>query len=146
MTVIFHFADPKREIKFTLQRDDFDRHQALFFEQLEPLKLSDILFELDVLSVSDHDNIEENPSRRRRIEILLSCLKTNSENLDYFIYALQQCKEELVLEKLENREFGEEPTEGNIFNVCVILVMLLITGTTNAMNRKRKYVFDPPIQ
>ena len=102
-----------------MQRGDLDRHQALFFEQLEPLKLSDILFELDVLSVSDHDNIEENPSRKRRIEILLSCLK-NSENLDYFVYALQLCKEELVLEKLEKREFGEEPTEGNIFNVCVI--------------------------
>ena len=146
MTIIFHFPDPKREINFTLQRDDLDRHQALFIEQLEPLKLSDILFELDVLTVSDHDNIEEHPSRRRKIEILLSCLKTNSENLDYFVYALQQCKQELVLEKLEKREFGEEPTEGNIFNVCVILVMILIIHVPNAMNSKRKYVFDPPIQ
>ena len=120
MTIIFHFPDPKREITFTLQRDDLDRHQALFFEQLEPLELSDILFELDVLTVGDHDNIEENQSRKRRIEILLSCLKRNSENLDYFLYALQQCNAELVLEKLEKREFGEEPTEGNIFNVCVI--------------------------
>ena len=120
MTIIFHFPDPKREITFTLQRDDLDRHQALFFEQLEPMELSDILFELGVLTVSDHDNIEERPSRRRKFEILLSCLKTNSENLDYFVYALQLCKEELVLEKLEKREFGEEPTEGNIFNVCVI--------------------------
>lgn len=120
MTIIFHFPDPKREINFTLQRDDLDRHQALFIEQLEPLKLSDILLELDVLSVSDHDNIEEIPGRRRRNEILLSCLKTNSEKLDYFVYALQQCKEELVLEKLEKGEFGEEPTEGNKFNVSVI--------------------------
>ena len=120
MTIIFHFPDPKREINFTLQRDDLDRHHALFVEQLGSQELSDILFELDVLTVSDHDNIEEHPSRKRRIEILLSCLKRNSVNLDYFVYALQQCKEELVLEMLEKRMFGEEPTEGNIFNVCVI--------------------------
>ena len=102
-----------------MQRDDFDRHQALFLEQLQPIVLSDILLELGVLTVSDHDNIEETPTRKGRIEILLSCLKT-SENLDYFVYALQQCEEEWVLEKLEKREFGEEPTEGNMFNVCVI--------------------------
>ena len=102
-----------------MQRDDLDRHQALFFDQLEPQELSDILFELDVLTVSDHDNIEEHAGRRRKIEILLSCLKTNSEYLDYFVYALQQCKAELVLEKIQKREFGEEPSEGNIFNVCV---------------------------
>ena len=122
MTIIFHFPDPKRGINFTLQRDDLDRYQALFFKQLQPLELSDILFELDVLTVSDHDNIEENSNRKGRIEILLSCLKRNSVNLDYFLYALQQCNEELVLEKLEKREVGEEPTEGNIFNVCVIFI------------------------
>ena len=120
MTIIFHFPDPKREINFTLQRDDLDRHQAFLLEELEPTILSDILFELDVLTVTDHDNIEKNPQRTGRVEILLSCLKRNPENLDYFVYALQQCKGEYVLKKLKKREVGEEPKEGTIFNASVI--------------------------
>ena len=78
---------------FTMQRDDLDRHQALFFDQLEPQELSDILFELDVLTVSDHDNIEENSNRKGRIEIFdLWGIKIHQKyHSKHFVMGLLRC-------------------------------------------------------
>lgn len=106
--------DPRKDdkIDITLRKEDLTRHKSFFLEELEPLELSDILFEVKVLTVSEHDEIEEGTSlRRRRNETLLNYLEKKPEDkLAFFVYALMQSGKSLILEKIRNpQSVHEEP-------------------------------------
>lgn len=117
------FSDPRKDdkINITLCKEDLKRHKSLFEKELEPLGLSDILFEVKVLTVSEHDEIEEKSSLGSRIQTLLNYLENKPEDkLAFFVYALMQSGKSLILEKLRNpQSVHEEPISGNIlFILC----------------------------
>lgn len=86
--------------------------------ELDSFVLSDILFEESVLTVTDHDVIEEEASLRKRNEILLKFLKEQPEDQLYlFVYALMEAKQDYILEEIK-----KQPTEhSDQFSGIIIL-------------------------
>lgn len=110
--------DDKIDINFC--KEDLTRHNRFFVDELEPLELSDILFEVKVLTVSEHDEIEGKPSLRIKNQTLLNYLEDKPEDkLAFFVYALMQSEKSFILEKLRNpQSVHEEPISGNI--LCIL--------------------------
>lgn len=62
----------------------------LFEDELEPIKISDLLFEERAVDIFHHDRITEIESRRNQIKILLETLNENKEDsFHFFLYILQ---------------------------------------------------------
>lgn len=105
--LIGFFSDLRRQVNVTIKRTDLTRLENFFIYELEPLEMSDILFEESVLTVTEHDVIEEQQSLKKRNEILLRCLKEQPEDQLYlFVYALMEGKKDFILEEIQ-----KQPTE-----------------------------------
>ncbi|XP_065942164.1 uncharacterized protein [Magallana gigas] len=62
----------------------------LFEDELEPIRVSDLLFEERAVDILDHDIITRIVSRREQIKMLLDTLKRNKEDcFHFFLYILQ---------------------------------------------------------
>lgn len=71
----------------------------LFEDELEPIKISDLLFEERAVDILDHDRITEIDSRRKQIQILLETVQGNKENcFHYFLYILQNEFDNICIE------------------------------------------------
>jgi hypothetical protein len=93
--------------------NDLIKHEGFLVSELEPREISDILLEEDALSVTDHDNIEMERSRRRGAEILLTCLKRpQSDVLKVFEHALIQSKKDYILERFKTQQADKKGIPG----------------------------------
>lgn len=110
------FSDPRKQIDISINETHLTQFKDLFISELEPLEMSDILLEENILEVIDHDTIESVSSLKRRNEILLGCLKSKPEKLHLFAYALMQSKKEYILEIIKNPSKYEELKSGKKFN------------------------------
>lgn len=100
--------DPRAKINISINKTLLTQLKDFFISELEPLEMSDILLEENVLEVIDHDNIESVSSLTTRNGILLSCLERKPEKLHLFVYALMQSKKERILEIIKNPQKYEE--------------------------------------
>eukprot|EP00105_Crassostrea_gigas_P003583 XP_011416486.1 PREDICTED: uncharacterized protein LOC105320306 [Crassostrea gigas] len=98
-------VDLRRNINVTIKRTDLIRLEKFLVMELDSFELSDILFEESVLTVTDHDIIEEQGSLRKRNEILLRHLKDQPEDQLYlFVYALMEGKQDYILEEIKKQQ------------------------------------------
>lgn len=100
--------DPRTHTGISINRTHLTQFEDFFISELESYEMSDILFEENFLTVTEHDNIDSEPSLKRRNEILLSCLKGKPEQLHLFAYALTKSKREYILETIKNPSKYEE--------------------------------------
>lgn len=105
VVLVDFFSDLRKQTNVTIKRTDLIRLEHFFIVELEPSILSDILFEESVLTVNDHDVIEEERSLRKRNEILLRCLKDHEpeDQLYLFVYALMESKQEYILKEIQKQ-------------------------------------------
>lgn len=135
--------DPRMDDKIDINfcKEDLTRHNSFFVDELEPLELSDILFEVKVLTVSEHDEIEEKPSLRIKNQTLLKYLEDKPEDkLAFFVYALMQSEKSFILEKLRNpQSVHEEPISAPL---AVSRVHHLHLPTGDIPNREIKVIIE----
>lgn len=136
-------VDLRRKINVTIRRTDLTRLENFFISELEPLEMSDILFEESVLTVSEHDLIEENRSLKQRNEILLGCLKKRPEDQLYlFVYALMEGKKDFILEEIQKppTENTSDQISGSESQISLIIdkgvPLLVSTGVMPKMDLK----------
>lgn len=87
----------------------FRTQRQLFLEHLEPTSVSHILLEEDAFSVDDHDAVNNEIRRRKKVEVLLDILeKDGSElTLESFFFALRD--DQFMKKKIkEFRQAGAE--------------------------------------
>lgn len=78
----------------------------LFEDELEPIRISDLLFEERAVDILDHDRITGIVSRREQIQMLLETVKRNKENcFHFFLYILQNDFQKISIE-LNNPTFA----------------------------------------
>lgn len=119
--LIGFFSDLRRQINITIKKTDLTRLEKFFIYELEPLELSDILFEESVLAATEHDEIEEHQSLKRRNEILLRCLKEQPEDQLYlFVYALMEGKKDFILEEIQKQRTEHSDQISGIFILCLL--------------------------
>ena len=61
-----------------------DKHQKQLEEMLEPLDLSDVLFEVGALDIFEHDRITEDECRKNQVIHLLNVLKEDKKDCFYW--------------------------------------------------------------
>lgn len=87
----------------------FRKQRQLFLENLEPTPVSHILLEEEAFSVDDHDAVNNEKRRRKKVEVLLDILeKDGSElTLESFFFALRD--DQFMMEKIEEfRQAGAD--------------------------------------
>lgn len=95
------------------------RLEKFLVMELDSFELSDILFEESVLTVTDHDVIEEQGSLRKRNEILLRHLKDQPEDQLYlFVYALMEGKQDYILEEIKKQQTEHSDQFSGIILLC----------------------------
>lgn len=89
--------------------DVLRKQRQIFLENLEPTPISHILLEEEAFSVDDHDAVNSEKHRRKKVEVLLDILeKDGSElTLESFFFALKDDK--FMKKKIE--EFGQAGAE-----------------------------------
>lgn len=71
----------------------------LLEDELEPIKILDLLFEERAVDILAHDRITGIVSRRKQIEMLLETVKGNTEDcFHFFLYILQNEFQKLCIE------------------------------------------------
>lgn len=100
--------DPRTQIGISISKTHLKQFEDFLISELEPLEMSDILFEENFLTVTEHDNIDSESRLKRRNQILLSCLKEKPDQLHLFAYALTQSKRGYILNTLKNPSKYEE--------------------------------------
>ncbi|XP_061164136.1 uncharacterized protein LOC133173197 [Saccostrea echinata] len=119
-----HFKERKENgripIKRRIREEEIKRYKSQLKSELQPSDLSDILLEEGALSPYEHDELEDELSRRNKAENLLSRIIQNvsQEVLDSFAYALEVTGvdfEELIKTNVE------EDTASNMENPAIRL-------------------------
>lgn len=96
----------RRHIKFFIEPEQLHCEFDFLLSEVEPIPLSDILLEEKIFSVSEHDKVQSEPSRKKQAEYILWHLKNHfnqpiQDNLGY-------CFDELgwvaVIGKLKRKE------------------------------------------
>lgn len=107
------FADPITQIKTRITKTDLTKLKDFLVSELKPLNTSDTLFEENILTVTEHDIIEELASLRNRNETLLSILHEKPQHqLDRFMYILTE--KSYICEGIRRiLSQDEEPKPGN---------------------------------
>lgn len=78
-------------------------HQSFLHEELEPIRICDLLFEERVIDILDHDKITETNRRLKQIQRLIEILMKNKNDcFHYFLNLLQREHFEKIRMKLEN--------------------------------------------
>lgn len=87
--------------------DVLRKQRQLVLENLEPMLISHILLEEEAFSVDDHDAVDNEKPRRKKVEVLLDILeKDGSEStLESFFFALRDNPFMIVKEE-EFRQTG----------------------------------------
>lgn len=74
----------------------------MFYDELEPLHLCDLLFEERALDLLAHDKITGKKQRQKQIEHLLETIEKNEHDcFHFFLYILWKNKYKFILETLE---------------------------------------------
>lgn len=60
---------------FTVTDELLQRHFEMLYTYLEPRKIADEMFQVDCISVSDHDIVTDSPKKYKRLRSLLEILK-----------------------------------------------------------------------
>lgn len=77
-------------------------HEEVLLEELDPLHISDLLFEERAIEIVEHDTITEFEYRRLQITNLLKTVKENKNDcFHFFLYILQNEEYVCIREKLE---------------------------------------------
>lgn len=87
----------------------FRNQRQLFLENLEPTPVSHILLEEEAFSVDDHDAVNSEKRRLKKVEVLLDILEKDGTELtlESFFFALRD--DHLMIEKIEKiRQAGAE--------------------------------------
>lgn len=80
-----------------------DEHQELLKEKLEPLDLSDFLFEVGALDILEHDRIAEDECRRVQVTHLLNAVKENKNDcFHWFQWFLKVQNNRAIIELLKS--------------------------------------------
>ena len=80
-----------------------DEHQKQLEEMLEPLDLSDVLFEVGALDIFEHDRITEDECRKYQVIQLLNALKENKNDCFYwFQWCLKEENNNSIIELLRS--------------------------------------------
>lgn len=79
------------------------RNEDFLYDELEPLDISDFLFEERAVDIPSHDKITEPTERRKQIECLLEIVNENNNDcLYFFLYILQREGYNYICQELEN--------------------------------------------
>lgn len=110
---IILFADPITQIKTRITKTDLTKLNDFLVSELEPLGTSDTLLEENILTVNEHDIIEELASLKSRNGKLLSLLHGKPQHqLDRFMYTLTE--KNYICEGIRHiLSQDEEPKPGN---------------------------------
>lgn len=89
-------------------------YRNLFEEELEPIKLADLLFDERAVDILAHDKITETIFRRKQIKHLLETVEKNKEDcFHFFLFILQNEFKNICIE-LQSPKFAA--VRGNMFN------------------------------
>lgn len=89
-------------------------HKEMLYDELEPLDLSDLLFEERAIEILTHDKITETRQRQKQIKRLLETVqKTENNCFHFFLYILQRNEYNYIRKKLEGP--APEPLKRGIF-------------------------------
>lgn len=80
-----------------------EEHQEQLEEMLEPLDLSDNLFEEGALDILEHDRITEDESRRNQVSYLLDAVKKDKNDcFHWFQFCLKKENNTPIIELLRS--------------------------------------------
>lgn len=89
-------------------------HKEMLYDELEPLDLSELLFEERAIEILTHDKITETRQRQKQIKRLLETVQKNENNcFHFFLYILQRNEYNYIRKKLEGP--APEPLKRGIF-------------------------------
>lgn len=79
-------------------------HEIFLYDELEPLYITDLLFEEKAVTISAHDEITETICRENQTKNLLKTLMENDRDcLHFFLYKIQEKKQfQYICKRLEN--------------------------------------------
>lgn len=79
-------------------------YETFLYDELEPLHITDLLFEERAVTISAHDTITETICREHQTRHLLkTVMENNRDCLHFFLYVIQSKKEfQYICKKLEN--------------------------------------------
>lgn len=79
-------------------------HEPFLYDELEPLYITDLLFEEKAVTISAHDEITETICRENQTKNLLKTLMENNRDcLHFFLYIIQEKKVfQYICKRLEN--------------------------------------------
>lgn len=81
--------------------DILRKHFVSLYIQLEPLDVADEMFQEGLLSGVEHDDVAEESTRIKRLEMLLNILKEKKNGCSFLKYALKSLGYERLLRSLE---------------------------------------------
>lgn len=81
-------------------------HKDLFEDELEPIKISDLLFEERAVDILTHDRITEIVPRRKQIGILLDTVIKNKEDCFHIFLFILQNHFGTICNELKNPTFS----------------------------------------
>lgn len=81
-------------------------HKDFFEDELEPIKISDLLFEERAVDILTHDRITEIVPRRKQIRILLDTVIKNKEDCFHMFLFILQNHFEAICNGLNNPTFS----------------------------------------
>lgn len=120
-------------------------HEPFLYDELEPLYITDLLFEEKAVTILAHDEITETICRENQTKNLLKTLMANNiDCLHFFLYIIQEKKQfQYICKRLENpanvyvddstvqrtwssieHELVREP--GTTFIFCILNILKLI--------------------
>lgn len=79
-------------------------HEQFLYDELEPLYITDLLFEEKAVTILAHDEITETICRENQTKNLLKTLMANNRDcLHFFLYIIQEKKQfQYICKRLEN--------------------------------------------
>lgn len=100
----FIFLSGKPNLSTSLQRLEISclqEHEDVLHEELDPVDLSDLLFEERAMEIIAHDTITESSLRSKQVKHLLKTINENENDcFHFFLYILQKEEYKYIFEKL----------------------------------------------
>lgn len=91
----------------SLRTPCLQEHEEFLNEELEPLDISDLLFEEGAMEISAHDKITETSRRQKQMKYLLETVNGNENDcFHFFLYILQKEGYESILDELKKSAPG----------------------------------------
>lgn len=85
-----------------LESTCIQKHREVLHNELDPLYISDLLFEERAITILEHDEITEVKLRQKQIKYLLeNVIKNDNDCFHFFLYILEKEDYKYIREKLE---------------------------------------------